>query len=136
MFTLVNGELVSHYFSFYNRYSSVAIDASGCFYIKDFGKGECEWYQILQLDANGEFYGTEFGHYDMTGFGDPDVYNYQINISASYGDRLSDEEYNKLVTSYNEALKNLDPDGCGQPNHVTSSVELEFYQVITEDLRK
>ena len=163
MFTLVNGEIISHYFYFYyNDASGVALDTNGYFYMNDFGKGECEWYQILRLGENGAFYGTEFGHYDMTGFGDPDVYNYYYTISdrssssnetsitdeeynnwvASYNcpqDKervIVDEEYNNLVASYNDVLKSLDPDGCGKPNHVTHAAGLEFYQVITEDFRK
>ena len=139
LFTLVNGEIISHYFYFYyNDASGVALDTNGYFYMNDFGKGECEWYEILQLGTDGKFYGTTFGHYDMTGFGDDDVYNYYHTTSANSSNktRITDEEYDNLVASYNKALKSLDPDGCGKPNHVTSAAGLEFYQVITEDFRK
>lgn len=139
LFTLVNGEINSHYFSFYYNESTVALDANGYFYMNDFGKGECEWYEVLRLGKNGDFYGTEFGHYDMTGFGDPDVYNYHCTIDAESSSNeiiLTDKEYHDLVASYNEALKKKDPDSCGKPNHVTSTAGLEFYQVITEDKRK
>ena len=136
MFTLVNGEIDSHYF--YKNDNTVALDVNGNFYMNDKGKGECEWYEILQLGTSGEFYGTTFGHYDMTGFGDDDIYNYYYTTSAnsSSENKINDEEYNNLVASYNENLKNLDSDGCGKPNHVTHAAGLEFYQVITEDLRK
>ena len=138
VFALVNGEIISHYFSFYYNDSTVALDTNGYFYMNDLGKGECEWYEILQLGTDGEFYGTTFGHYDMTGFGDDDVYNYYHTTSANSSNkaRITDEEYDNLVASYNESLKSLDPDGCGKPNHVTSTAGLEFYQVITEDRRK
>ena len=77
--------------------------------MNDFGKGECEWYKILQLGTDGEFYGTEFGHYDMTGFGDPDVYNYYHTTFANSSNktRITDEEYknSKIKYTYPNSIK-------------------------------
>lgn len=147
VFTLVNGEIVSHYFSFDHNRTATKIDASGIFYTYNYGKGECVWYKILCLGQDGNLHGTTFGHYDMTGFGYPDIYNYyytsDVDLSCSLiefpqvdGNRLTNEEYNYLVTAYNEAIKKLDVDGLNPNYDIINAIGLEFHQVIIKDLRK
>ncbi len=143
MFTLVNGEIVSHYFDFSYHNSVTKIDANGNFYYSDYGKGESVWYEISHLGADGILYRTIFGHYDMTGFGDPEVYNYYcapenslIEFPFVDGDRLTDEEYNDLVAAYNEAVTKLEVNGYDPNEEAIKAIDLEFHQVIIEDLRK
>ena len=144
MFTLVNGETVSHYFDFSSHENVTRIDANGNFYRSDYEKGESEWYEISRLGADGTIYGTTFGHHDMTGFGDPEVYNYyyasEIDIPNSFiefpkvdGNRLTEEEYNDLVAAYRETVKKLNVNAS---NSHEDGIGLEFHQVITEDQRK
>ncbi|MBE6684333.1 MAG: hypothetical protein E7592_01620 [Ruminococcaceae bacterium] len=150
LFTIVNDEVFVKYFysnKFSYETSLPAIDADGNIYTSDYGKGDHWWYNILQLGADATLYGITFGHYDLTGFGDPDVYNYfssskwqQPDSVAQFpeieGDRISDEELYELVSIFNETLKAKDPDGCGKPNHVTREAGLTFYEVIVHDKRK
>ena len=83
----------------------------------------------------------------MTGFGDPEVYNYfsasEIEISDSLidfskidSDRLTDEEYNSLVTAYREAIEKLKVFGYDPNEEAIKAIGLEFHQVIIEDQRK
>ncbi len=143
MFTLVNGEIVSHYFDFSYHKRVTRIDANGNFYYSDYGKGESEWYEISRLGADGNLYRTIFGHYDMTGFGDPEVYNYYcapenslIEIPNVDCDRLTDEEYYDLVVAYNKAVKKLEVNGHDPNEEAIKAIGLEFHQVIIEDQRK
>lgn len=147
MFTLANGEIISHYFDFSFHKSVTRIDKNGNFYYSDYGKGESIQYEISRLGTDGKLYRTVFGHYDMTGFGDPEVYNYfsasEIEISDSLidfskidSDRLTDEEYNSLVTAYREAIEKLKVFGYDPNEEAIKAIGLEFHQVIVEDQRK
>ena len=147
MFTLANDEIISHYFNFYHHESVTRIDKNGNFYYSDYGKGESIQYEISHLGTDGKLYRTVFGHYDMTGFGDPEVYNYfsasEIEISDSLidfskidSDRLTDEEYNSLVTAYREAIEKLKVFGYDPNEEAIKAIGLEFHQVIVEDQRK
>lgn len=161
MFTLANGEIISHYFDFSFHKSVTRIDKNGNFYYSDYGKGESIQYEISRLGTDGNLYRTVFGHYDMTGFGDPEVYNYfsasEIEISDSLidfskidSDRLtdeeyngiftayiiSDEEYNSLVSAYREAIEKLKVFGYDPNEEAIKAIGLKFHQVIIEDQRK
>lgn len=161
MFTLANSEIISHYFDFSFHKSVTRIDKNGNFYYSDYGKGESIQYEISRLGTDGKLYRTVFGHYDMTGFGDPEVYNYfsasEIEISDSLIDfssidsdkltdeeyngiftayKISNEEYNSLVSAYREAIEKLKVFGYDPNEEAIKAIGLEFYQVIVEDLRK
>lgn len=144
MFYIVNGEVISIDFTDPRPQSSpsVAIDADGNFYTSGGEKGECCWYEISRLGSDGKFYGTIFGHYDMTGFGDTEVYNYYHQTTPENPEtnkmRISDEEYRNLVDSFEKTLNSLDTHNCERYHnfHVNENSGFTFYQVITKDMRK
>ena len=149
--TIHEGEVVVVPYLSYGL-SSLSIDADGNIYISGWSKGETWYKKVFQLQRNGELYGFSYGHYDMTGFDECEIYNfYEVyGLGHSYSDspysyvenstlwscKISDEELENLVSTVEDIMKSQDPDGCGKPNHVTSAAGLEFYQVITEDRRK
>ena len=149
--TIYQSEVVVVPYSSYGL-SSLSIDADGNIYISGWSKGETWYKKVFQLQRNGELYGFSYGHYDMTGFDECEIYNfYEVyGLGHSYSDspysyvenstlwfcKISDEELENLVSTVEDIMKFQDPDGCGKPNHVTSTAGLEFYQVITEDRRK
>ena len=72
--------------------------------------------RILELDGEGRLCGKMFGHYDQTGFGDPDVYNCLLIFDAEHpycvrglqtatSQRISDEELDELVREYNKLCR-------------------------------
>ena len=147
MFTLVNDEIISHYFNFYFHQSVTRIDANGNFYYSNYGKGESYWYEISRLGTDGKLYSTTFGHYDMTGFGDPEIYNYYyaseidvpdsiIDLPAVDVNRLTDEEYNAMVAAYRETVKKLKVNGYDPKEEAIKAIGLEFHQVIIENQMK
>ena len=132
--------------------SQLAIDTDGNIYISGWSKGETWYKNVFHLQSDGKLYGFSYGHYDMTEFDEHEIYNFYevyglghsysdspfsyVELSTLWSCRISDEELEKLVSTVEDIMKFQDPDGCGKPNHVTSTAGLEFYQVITEDRRK
>lgn len=141
MFTVANGKIIAKDFSKPAWPPSIAIDATGNFYISGVGKGECAWYEIVRLHIDGELYGTTFGRYDMTGFyDDSESYNYYYTTEPESGKlntvRISDEKYDEMRSAFWEMLQSLDDDGCGTFHHATDRESFTYYEVNTQDLRK
>jgi hypothetical protein len=59
-----------------------------------------------------------------------------IDFSKIDSDRLTDEEYNSLVTAYREAIEKLKVFGYDPNEEAIKAIGLEFHQVIVEDQRK
>ena len=149
--TIYQGEVVVVPYSSYGL-SSLSIDADGNIYISGWSRGDTWYKNVFQLQSDGKLYGFSFGHYDMTGFDEYEIYNfYEVyGLGHSYSDspysyvepstlwscRISDEELDDLVSTVEEIMKSQDPDGCGKASHVTGAAGLEFHQVIIENKMK
>ena len=141
MLTIVRDEVV---LITYRRYgiTACAIDFDGNIYIRGGGKGESWYRDVFNLGLDGKLYGITYGHYDHSGFDDPDVYNYYdfydldnayslMNYSPLWNCRITDEELNALDLAVNEVRQKMDSDGCGSYNHITRDAGLKVHEVIT-----
>lgn len=100
--------------AFANR--QIAIDSHNRIFFEGYSRGESTYRYILELDGEGRLCGKMFGHYDQTGFGDPDVYNCLLIYDAEHPycvsgpqtatrQRISDEELDELVREYNKLCR-------------------------------
>lgn len=110
------------------------IDANSTIYTAGAGKGECWRKNVLTLTNDGKLCGYSFGHYDMTGFGIDDIYNYYYEYDAEHPynsdshalyKRISDEEFEKL----NSQSIHFNP--VNNLYKSTRDAGLTVYQVIT-----
>ena len=110
------------------------IDENSTIYTAGASKGECWQKNVLTLNEDGKLCGYTFGHYDLTGFGDDDVYNYYYEYDAehpynsdSYAlyKRLNDEEFEEL----NSQSIHFNP--VNNLYKSTRDAGLTVYQVIT-----
>ena len=117
------------------------VDANGTIYTEKSGsKGECWHKNVLTLNKDGKLCGYSYGHYDMSGFGDDDVYNYYCEYDAEHPynsdssalyKRISDEELEKLEAQLKATVIEMNLDGSENTEDVTRDAGLTVYQVIT-----
>ena len=139
--TIINGKpIVIDSISNPHYDGPIYIDANGTIYTGGGGKGECWWKNVLTLNEDGKLCGYSYGHYDMSGFGDDDVYNYYCEYDSEHPynsdstalyKRISDDELEKLEAKLKETVIQMNLDGSENTNDVTRDAGLTVYQVIT-----
>lgn len=151
VFTVGNNGRPRLLFSINANTESLAVDESGIIYYTRAMKGESSFVSMYRLLPSGEIHCTSYGHHDMTGWDDPDVYNY-ISI-CTYNDtytemqllkddgytllvntRITDSEYEKLR---NDLLKRYGSDMPDKPFslcQITSGAQILVIKLYNDTL--
>ena len=139
--TIINGNpTVIDYIANPNYNAPSYVDTNGAIYTEKSNKGECWQKNVLTLNKDGKLCGYSYGHYDMTGFGDDDVYNYYCEYDAKHPynsessalyKRISDEELEELEAQLKATVIEMNLDGSENTEDVTRDAGITVYQVIT-----
>ena len=141
LMTIADGEPKVIYSDIGTHYDGLTYaDSNNTIYTSWGGKGDCWQQNVLTLNSDGNLCGYSYGHYDMSGFGDDDVYNYYCEYDSEHPynsdstalyKRISDDELEKLEAKLKETVIQMNLDGSENTNDVTRDAGLTVYQVIT-----